>query len=279
MLGKLVHVNSIVFIGLQALSEEEGTLDGQGLHESHTVATFVNLCHQFLHFKRMERSYAHQKFVQHDAKRPSINLVTVAFFLEELGGTVERGSADTELGGRAVDDCRETEVGNLSCEVDFSEVDLGQKLSFFAFGHGFELGVVWEVQQDVGQLHISVNDSQLPDDFNSLDYLVHDLAGFGLGQTLAHLEQHAQIKSIAQLLNHVNVGAGLDGLEETDTVVILDHAVKADLLLDAVHILLANVFNFNDFAREYLFPLRLVRRPQTVNHISLAAARCLQLSL
>jgi hypothetical protein len=98
-----------------------------------------------------------------------------------------------------------------------------------------------------------VNYVQLPDVLDAENHLTHDQPGFLLTQSLAHFQQDAKVKAIAVVHDHVNVGAGLDGLVQFDGMFTVDHGVDAHFLLDTVHVVFADVGDVDDLAGVNLF--------------------------
>lgn len=66
------------------------------------------------------------------------------------------------------------------------------------------------MQKNIGQLDVSVNNSQLPNVTDALHNLSHDQSRFVLGKCFFDSQHLLEIKTIAQLLNHVDVGVSFD---------------------------------------------------------------------
>jgi len=60
MLMQTLPINSQIFISLQALNQEESSLDGERLVNGQVVLSNFNLIQQIFHFKCMERCSADQ---------------------------------------------------------------------------------------------------------------------------------------------------------------------------------------------------------------------------
>ena len=97
------------------------------------------------------------------------------------------------------------------------------------------------MQQNVGELHVAMDDIQGPDILDALHNLLDDDTRLFLADVTAGFQEDAKIESIGVLLHHVNVGSCLDGLVESDGVRRAHHAVNFDLLVDAIKIFLGDV--------------------------------------
>jgi hypothetical protein len=64
----------------------------------------------------------------------------------------------------------QTEVSNLSLEVYLGEINRLEEGFLIITVHLQKFWVVREVEDDVSQLHISVDNTQFPNIFNSQDY-------------------------------------------------------------------------------------------------------------
>ena len=148
-------------------------------------------------------------------------------------------------------------------EVDPGQVYTCQECLFLGAREAFKFRLVWEVKQDVGKLHVSVDDAEVPNVFDSDHELAQDNSGLVLFDPLADLEQDAQIVPIRILLHHIDVLTCLDGLVQSDGVLTLDHAVDPDFLMDAVQVLFADVADLYDLASIDLF-CRVHRRPDSL---------------
>jgi len=143
-------------------------------------------------------------------------------------------------------------------EFSFRQIYLRQELPSLITVHSCYLRVVWEVQQDVGKFHVSVDHVQLPNLDQTFDNLTQDQTYFRLTESLAHLKQNSQVGAIAVLHHHIDIRGSLDGLEETYRVVGLNQVVEAHFLLDAVHVLLGYADDFDDFTGVSLINLLLL---------------------
>ena len=85
MIQKLLHSESVVLIGLQALCQEKGTLDSDLLFEHHCVVSFVDFVDEVSHLVGVEGGATHKHLVGHDAYGPHVDLVAVLVFLQKLG--------------------------------------------------------------------------------------------------------------------------------------------------------------------------------------------------
>ena len=81
-----------------------------------------------------------------------------------------------------------------------------------------------------------------------MDHLAHDHPWFLLGNSLSDFEHYTQVKSIAVVHNHVDIGAGLDGLVQFYCEVTVHHGMQTHFFLNAIHVFSANVCNVYDFA-------------------------------
>lgn len=79
-----------------------------------------------------------------------------------------------------VKNSREPEVSNFSLEINFGEVNCLKEGLLLIAVHLEEFRVVREVQHDISQLHVSVDNAQLPDILDSQDHLSDDYPGFFL---------------------------------------------------------------------------------------------------
>lgn len=133
-------------------------------------------------------------------------------------------------------------------EPSLCQIQICQELAQLILGHLGALWVIREMQQNVGQLDVSMNHVQSPD-FNQCHYdLPQYETDLGLSQCFPHLEQYCQVASVAVLHHHVNVRAGLDGLVQPDAEVALHQVVETHLLFDTIHLILCDVNDLDDLA-------------------------------
>ena len=97
------------------------------------------------------------------------------------------------------------------------------------------------MEQDVGKLHITMNNVESPDVLDALNDLSDDNACLFLANLAPSFEKHAKIITIRIFLHHVDVRACFDSLMETDSVGTTYHTVNLDLFVDTVEVLLRDV--------------------------------------
>ena len=81
---KFFNWDSIVFVHLKTLDEEEGTFAGESLIEGDFVPSIVDLGDQVLHLVGVEWRLANHHLIQHDTKSPCVDLGTVASLFQQL---------------------------------------------------------------------------------------------------------------------------------------------------------------------------------------------------
>jgi hypothetical protein len=197
----------------------------------------------------VERCLPHEQLVAHDSKSPDIHLVTIPALFQQLRRAVKGSAANTQLGVGSFKNRAEAEIRYLGLEINGGKVYRSQEVSFLITRHGSKFGVVGEMEQDVCQFHVSVNDVKAPYVFEACNNLTQNQANLYLGERFAESEEDRQIEAIAEVLHHVDVRIGLDGLVQSDALFTFDHVVETDFLLYAVHIVLANCCNLNNLAR------------------------------
>lgn len=65
--------------------------------------------------------------------------------------------------------------------------------------------MIWEVEQDVGKLHIPVDDIEPPDIFDPVYQFTHYKSCLLLPDSFTRLEEHAEVESIAVVHEHVDI--------------------------------------------------------------------------
>jgi len=197
--------NAILLVSLKALREEECTLNAQGIPCGDLVLPFIYFCHQIFHFVTVKRSLTHQELVTNDAKSPNVDFVGVIFFLQQLRRAVQGGSTNTELRACSLKDCAQAKVTDSALEGNLGQIYCRKKAPFLVAVHFLNFGIVWEVKQNISQLHIAMNDVKRPHVIQALHNLAHYHADLKLGQGFPEPEQHRQVESVAVVLNHVDV--------------------------------------------------------------------------
>jgi len=96
------------------------------------------------------------------------------------------------------------------------KVDLSKELAFLAFGERIELCLVWEVEEDIGKLHVSMDDIVRLYIFNTLHELFQDSSCLVLTQVAPLLEEHRKVEAVCILLDHVDLIGRLDRLKVPD---------------------------------------------------------------
>ena len=84
MLVELLYWDTVVLVHLKALDEEQARLDVNRFVEADFVAPIINLCNQIFHLKTMEGSDAHEHLIEHYAKGPRVDLLTITALFEQL---------------------------------------------------------------------------------------------------------------------------------------------------------------------------------------------------
>ena len=105
------------------------------------------------------------------------------------------------------------------------------------------------MEQDVSKLHVSVNDVETPNVLDPVHQLSHNKSRLFLTNSLACLEEHAEVESIAIVHQHVNIRARLNSLIQLDRVWAVHEGVDTNLFLDALHIFRGDVRYIDDLAR------------------------------
>ena len=77
VVDELIDVDSVVFVGLETLGEEQCGLDCDWFTDAEHVVATVYLLDQVLHLVRMERSTTHHELVAHYAQSPNVDFVRV----------------------------------------------------------------------------------------------------------------------------------------------------------------------------------------------------------
>ena len=121
------------------------------------VAPVIDLPHQLLHVEAVEGRLADNQLEEDAAEGPRINLVSVPFTLQQLRRLVKRCADDGKLGFGFAHDSRQAPVRDLDLEVHFRQVDFLQELLLHDSSQLLELRLVWEVKQNVCQLHVPVH--------------------------------------------------------------------------------------------------------------------------
>ena len=209
---QLIDRDSVVLVHLQTLAEEEGALGRDWLVKADLVATIIDLSDEVLHLVGVEGRLANHHFVQHHTEGPRVHFLTVASLLQQLGRTVERGSTDGQLGVGVVQNSRQTKVRDLHLEIHLIQVYARKEGLLLGTGQRLELWLVWEVQQDVGELHVTMDDAKTPHICDTLHELMDNDTSLLLFDVLTNLEQYTQIESVGILLHHVDVLACLNRL-------------------------------------------------------------------
>ena len=102
MLIEFLDRYAIVLVHLKALDEEKACFDVDGFVQANLVSSIVNLCYQVLHLKAVERSDAHEHFIEHYTKSPRVDLLTITALFEQLWTRVERCTADAQVRIRSI---------------------------------------------------------------------------------------------------------------------------------------------------------------------------------
>ena len=95
MLVQLLNWDTVVFVHLEALDEEQARLDVNRFVEADFVAPIINLCDQIFHLKTVEGRDADEHFIEHYSEGPSVDLLAITALFEQLWTRVERCAANT----------------------------------------------------------------------------------------------------------------------------------------------------------------------------------------
>ena len=124
--------------------------------------------------------------------------------------------------------------------MKMSEINCHQKFLLIVPIHARHFRPVREVEHYISQFHISVNDIQLPDIFNAMNYMVHYEPGIFLGNSFPQSLQDAEIQPVAKLLEHVYFRRCSNCLVKPNCVWALDGRLNFDFSLYALQVVLIN---------------------------------------
>ena len=122
-----------------------------------------------------------------------------------------------------------------------------------ALGEGVELRLVWEVKQDVGELHVTMDDFVLMNVFNTLHQLSHDKPSLVLTQVPPLFEKRCEVKAVCILLNHVDLTGRLDRLVLPNREFAVHQSVDLYLLKYRFYIVIGEVLNVENLAGVHFF--------------------------
>lgn len=104
----------------------------------------------------------------------------------------------------------QAEVCDLSLKITVKQIEILQELFLLLIGHLGNFRIIWEMQQNIGQLKVSMYYTKSPKILTTFKDAWKYAGNLLLCQLFSQLDESIEVAAIAEVLNHVDAGLCLD---------------------------------------------------------------------